>query len=288
MKKIFAAVLASVGLTAAAPSSAVVVGGVDFGVLGGPPFNTHFEVATLAETFVANVGDTLQGYGLVTNINGNTGTNYCAGGGNCAIYYYFHDYTVKTFNGSNVAFTGGVVDLYYSNAAPANLLNQSSAANVAFITGLTPWVSLTGHTFYDAILDAVAGFDGLQTLNGAGTLTGGTLSQSGQGQADVDTSGAFGIAAVAAFLDGNAIPDALGGFSDLIFTTSSNNTILNPFDLASSLADSCRSQPEVGDWCLAGSLDARGTTVIPEPGTLAMLGLALFGIGVARTRRKQS
>jgi hypothetical protein len=277
IKKLITAVAAALGLAAAAPASAIIVGGIDFGTLG---TGVHLETATLAETFVNGVGQSLQGYGVVTTVNGDS--TYCANNtSNCSLYFFFHDYSVQTFDGGTgkVTFTGGVVDLYYSGAPAINLLGQDSTTNVATITGLTPWVQFTGHSFFDPF------FGVTQTLNGAGSLTGSTLTQTGAGQLDVNLA-AFGMASVRTYLDGNSIGDNLGGFSDVAVTTSSNNFVLNPNDTAGPLADSCLSQaPQVGDWCLQGTLNTRGATNIPEPATLALLGVGLLGLGFTQRKR---
>jgi PEP-CTERM motif len=273
MRKISCAVAVAAAVVSA-PASAVIVGGIDFGVLGQ---TAHIETATLAETFINGVGQKLQGYGTVTTVNGNSA--YCAPGP-CTLYYYFHDYTVTAFNGSQVQFTGGVVDLYYSNTGPINLLNQNSVANVAAITALTPWVETIGHTFHDPLFL----LPGNQTLNGEGTLTGTHLSENGEGLLDV-TNG-FGLAAVSAYLNGNSEGDGLGGFADITVTSSSNNSVLNPFDVSGGLATGCANgTAAAGAWCLQGTLNTRGATVIPEPGTLALVGLAFVGVGLSRRRK---
>lgn len=281
MKKLMTALAAvAAAFALSAPASATVVGGIDFGATTG----THLETATLAETFVSQVGDTLEGYGYITTVNGSN--SYCAVGP-CALYYHVHDYVVSDFNGLGVRFTGGYVDVYYAAAAPVNLLTSgnNSVENLALITSLTPWARLTGHTFGDPLMNAILG-PGVQTLNGFGTLTGASLSQSGAGQLDTDTSGTFGIAAVTAFLDGNGVPDNLGGFADIVLTSSSNNVVLNQNDIDDGLANGClNGTASAGAWCLQGTANIRGVAnVVPEPAGLALVGLGLLAAGFARRR----
>lgn len=280
MKKLMSALAAVAAVALSAPASATVVGGIDFGATTG----THLETATLAETFVSQVGDTLEGYGYITTVNGSN--SYCAVGP-CALYYHVRDYVVSDFNGVGVRFTGGFIDVYYAAAAPVNLLTSgnNSVENLAMITSLTPWARLSGHTFGDPLMNAILG-PGVQTLNGVGSLTGASLSQSGAGQLDVDTSGTFGIAAVAAFLNGNGVSDNLGGFADIVLTSSSNNVVLNQEDVNDGLANGCSDgTAAAGAWCLQGTANIRGVAnVVPEPAGLALVGMGLLAAGFARRR----
>ena len=70
MNKTITTLLAAAGIAAAAPASAVVIGGVDFGTLGGAPSRTHLETATLAQTFVNGNGQNATAYGFITTVNG--------------------------------------------------------------------------------------------------------------------------------------------------------------------------------------------------------------------------
>lgn len=283
MKKFFTIAAASAAIFAAAPASAVIVAGVNFGAGGAA---AHLETATLAESFVGAVGDNLSGYGLITTVNGSS--SYCAVG-TCSLYYHFYNYTVSQFTPLAVRFTGGVVDLYLKSGAPTNLLNSDSPTNIAAITAMTPWARLVGHTFGDPIMDVFLGA-GTQTLNGFGSLTGPNLTQTGSGMLESDLSGAFGSAAAAAYLDGNDRPDGLGGFADVIFTSSTSNAVLNQNDVASGLTAGCLDgTAAAGAWCFQGTSNIRGTAnPVPEPAGIALVGLGLLAAGIARRKSKKA
>jgi len=244
-------------------ASAAVIGGVDFGAF---PF--HLDTTSLAETKIDGDGQKITGYGVINTVNGNA--SYA---GTDKLFFIFTDYESINFTGTSTDFTGGVIEVY--KRSNFNLLLQSSADNLDMIDDGLLWLTLTGHAQQGTPY----------TLSAAGSLTGASLSFTGSGLLDVDLTPGSGLPAVQFALNGNDIPDGfLPGFglADVLITTSANNFVLNPHDDTSK----CRIPGAgVGDWCLAGSADLRGT-VIPEPSVLALLGIGLLGMASARRKDK--
>lgn len=279
MKKTLLALAAAAGFAMAAPASAIVVGGIDFGAEGGAPLMRHLDTATLAQSYISGNGQNATAYGYVTSINGDT--TYCAGGGSCGLFYVatftnsqdWQTTTIPSFGDfTTVGFESATVQLFFaSDAGAINLLNQSSPTNLGLIQAMTPWATLVNHG----------------TITASGKLTGATLTGNADGLLAVDAAGA-GIAEVIAFLDGNSEADGVGGFADIAYTASFNNSQLNDKDVQAGLTAGCGiGQAQAGAWCYQGTSNMRGDTVVqvPVPAPLSLLGIGLLGLGFASRRK---
>lgn len=264
-KNLIASAIVGLGLAASGSASAIVVAGVDYGSLG---TTNHIETTTVAESFINGNGQQLKGYGQINTVNGNI--SYAGGD---RLFFVFDQYVSNSFTpgtSGSVNFTGGQVRVYLK--PNFNLLDQSSAANIALIDTGTPYVIYSGH-----------GMNGTtNTLQALGRLTGATISFTGSGLADVTG----GLPAVVAYLNSNGIGDGVGGFADIALTTSGNNAVLNPFDNTTG----CQTLEggSSGQFCIAGDASIRGLTAraVPEPGVLGLVGLGLLGMGISLRKRK--
>jgi len=269
MKQTLQALACTALLGVAAPTMAatVNVGGLDLAT--GPTFG----VASVYENVVTQTGDTLAGFGEVTQINGVALSTLCDG---CELTYTFGGYNVTAIDANSVDFSGGWVNFYLGFDGDNDFnpfASDGSATDMAAASNGALFLTLAGHQI-DAAGNTFAGTGANIGTPAAVGFGAGLLDVDDTGMANGNTAGAGALANF--FFDTDSVAAMFGGNAD--------------FQLGASFSSMLQPHPGEcpgGPACLAGSVDFRGSVgVIPEPETYALLlaGLGVVGF-VARRRR---
>jgi hypothetical protein len=244
-KMIAGAAIAAAGFGSA---QAVTVAGVTWNTASA----LDFSAASVAiHQFIDADTGVVSGFGTINTINGSSG--FCAG---CELTFQFGGFTpisglLPSPAGGTILYKNGFVNVYVDNTPEA--FNSDALSMTAASTGDGDlWLALAGHNSL---------FNG-SSFNGTVNLDASTNLASLAGGGLLDVTG--GLAQ--ALLDTNQKNEG----SDFTFSTS-----FTSFLVPGSLLDS------VG----TGNFNSRTATQVPEPASIALLGLGLAALGLTRRRK---
>lgn len=230
-----------------------------FSLAGGYTGGIKFKYTNF-ETQVLRPGQELFGIFSVTSINAdNTKNTTLWSNGAEEITGTFSDYTLANVSGSGSQtvfdFTGGVINMYLDSTPDfdANPYTGSLATSGTGVTDGILFLTLKGATGFVADDLSTAFDESLDTLRSTGDLLTNPLTGKGYGNLEIT---------------GGAYASMFGGIGALMTLNS---------DLASP-------DPQGSDWPIGSEDPLRGTAV-PEPGTVALVGLGLAGIAFANRKR---
>lgn len=284
----FKAVLAGVSLALAsiAPAGAVVIQGISV-----TENIVEVDSGSFRQDLNLTTGE-LTGFGNVTSFN-NNGIAIPAGR---ELTYSFSGFTLNEAASSinRLIFDGGSISLYSDGTPNFDITNGATATDSEFAT---PFLTLSGSYFIDFVngvttagtlsANLFSGFTALDVTGGAAATSfdsnaiGGLLvSLAPPTFGTVDVTGTTSV--VNYYLNGSAVSTAASQFAAQV-ALAALGVPVNPNDPSVNVLDFFTTTMGLTAIQATGSADFN-VRVVPEPGTLALLGLGALAVGFSRRR----
>jgi len=269
-KKTLLTAAAAVALSGAAHADVVNVGGV---IWDTDAVSDFFTDASLTETQVTVTGDSLMGFGLISSLNSLSGPNAASFCPSCELTFTFTDFTLVDENPatSEFYFTGGILT-FYVDSTPNYSLSTAADGGLSTATDGDVWLQLSAVSYYEATYGETGTLFGSLT---AGSITSPEADEAGSGNGFFEVTG--GLAAD--YFNTDTFQDIQQEDGSTVTADLSFSSSFQPSDAYANFG--------VG-LALRGTGELRGDSIsIPEPSSIALLGLGALVAGAGMRRRKQ-